>query len=338
MFLRSVLLLCCAALVISTGCEEKKAEPVKIDGLETYTDATTSFSLRYPKNWTIKKTPGERFVALSSAEVESRFVEFREGPSGAKIDVHVIHLKDQPLDQYINEDKIFDNSAYAPQENTTLGGAPAIKLSYSADAEDGKLKGIKLYSLKDTVLTTLEIAAFGSTYDAYKPQIDEILSTFVCAGPAKLPDTKPDTVQAAPEPPSSNFITAPGSGYSISIPDNFRAKGVKAAGAIGGSEYLGSRLDCTIRVDILDASKQTNLDKIAAENKAQFAGASQSPTTLGSVKAYMFSYSPAPGIGRYAYLCVKDGKLYRVFVTWNKTEEAVYLPIFKKCISTFQFK
>jgi hypothetical protein len=52
----------------------------------------------------------------------------------------------------------------------------------------------------------------------------------------------------------------------------------------------------------------------------------------------MFSYSPAPGIGRYAYLCVKDGKLYRVFVTWNKTEEAVYLPIFKKCISTFQFK
>ena len=337
MSLRSVVFAFCAALLIGTGCDEKKAEPVKIEGMETYTDVNTSFSLRYPKNWIIKKTPGERFLALSSAEVESRFVEFREGPAGAKIDVHVVHLKDQPLDQFISEDKIFDNSAYAPQENVTLDGAPAIKLSYSADAEDGKLKGIKFYSLKDTVLTTLEIAAFGSTYDAYKPQIDEILSSFVCAGPTKLPDTKPDTVQAAPEPPSSTFISAPGMGYSISIPDNFRAKGVKAAGAIGGSEYLGSRLDCTIRVDILDASKQSNLDKIASENKAQFNGATQSATTLGSVKAYMFTYNPAPGIGRYAYLCVKDGKLYRVFVTWNKTEEAVYLPIFKKCISTFQF-
>ncbi len=338
MSLRSLLFLCCAALIIGTGCGEKKAEPVKIDGMETYTDVNTSFSLRYPKNWVVKKTPGERFLALSSAEAEARFVEYQDGPAGAKIDVHVVHIKDQPLDQFINEDKIFDNSAYAPQENVTLGGNPAVKLSYSADAPDGQLKGIKLYSLKDTVLTTLEIAAFGSTYDAYKPQIDEILSSFVCAGPTKLADTKPDTVKAAPEPPSANFITAPGMGYSISIPDNFRAKGVKAAGAIGGSEYLGSRLDCTIRVDILDASKQSNLDKIASENKAQFSGASQSSTTLGNVKAYMFTYSPAPGIGRYAYLCVKDGKLYRVFVTWNKTEEAVYLPIFKKCISTFQFK
>ena len=336
--LRLSLLACLCVLVVGTGCGEKKIEPVKVDGMDTYTDAITSFSLHYPKNWTVKKTAGERFLVLSSPEVESRFVEFKEGPAGAKIDVHVIHLKDQPLDQFINEDKIFDNQAYAPQENMTLGGAPAVKLSYAADAEDGKLKGIKVYSLKDTVLTTLEIAAFGGTYDAYKPQIDEILATFVCAGPAKSQDVKPDTVKAAPEPPSANLITVPGAGYAISIPENFRAKGVKAAGAIGGSEYLGSRLDCTIRVDILDASKQTNLDKIAAENKAQFAGASQSSTNLGSVKAYMFSYSPAPGIGRYAYLCVKDGKLYRVFVTWNKSEEAAYLPIFKKCIATFQFK
>ncbi len=197
---------------------------------------------------------------------------------------------------------------------------------------------MKYYSLKDTVLTTLEFSAFGGTYDAYKASWDEIVKTFVCAGPTRAKEVKIDTVKAGPEPPSANLVSAPGSGYSMSIPDNFRSKGVKAAGAIGGSEYLGSRLDCTIRVDILDASKQSNLDKIANENKAQFSGASQSSTTLGGVKAYMFNYSPAPGIGRHAYLCVKDGRLYRVFVTWNKTEESTYLPIFDKCISTFQFK
>ena len=338
MKIRVCLLVVVAALAFAVGCSEKKVEPVKIDGLDTYTDLKCGFSSKYPKNWTVKKSEGERLLVISSPEVESRFIDFKEGAAGAKIDVHIIKLKDQSVDQYINEDKIFSAEAYTGQEKTTLGGQEAIILSYSADAQDGKFKGIKYYSLKDTVLTTLELAAFGGTYDAYSTQFSEIIKTFIPGGPPKPKEVKIDTVKQGPEPPSANLVTAPGNGYSISIPDNFRAKGVKAAGAIGGSEYLGSRLDCTIRVDILDASKQSNLDKIANENKAQFGGAQHTSTTLGGVKAYMFNYSPAKGIGRHAYLCVKEAKLYRVFVTWNKADEAVYLPIFDKCIASFQFR
>ncbi len=326
------------ALVLLVSCSEKKIEPSKIDGMDTYTDASCGMSVHYPKNWTVKKSSGERFLVLSNPETESRFLDFKEGAAGAKLDVKIASLKDMTLDQFIAEDKIFSAEAYAPVEKATLGGQEATKLSFSADAQDGKFKGFKYYTLKDTVLTTLEFSAFGGTYEAYAPQIDEIIKTFTCAGPTKQKEAKIDTVKKEPEPPSQNLVSAPGNGYTISIPDNFRAKGVKASGAIGGSQYLGDRLDCTIQVDIIDAAKQSNLDKIANENKAQFGGSSQKATTLGGQKAYMFSYSPAAGIGRNAYLCVKDARLYRVFVTWNKAEEDKYLPVFNKCISSFQFK
>ncbi len=335
---RASLFLLGLALVLAASCSEKKIEPSKVEGMDTYTDVLSGMSVHYPKNWTVKKSAGERFLVLSNPEAESRFIDFKEGAAGAKLDVHIAHLKDMSLDQFIADDKIFSPEAYSPAENTKLGGQDAVKISYSDEAQDGKFKGFKYYSLKDTVLTTLEFSAFGGTFEAYQPQIDEIIKTFICAGPEKSAEAKIDTVKKAPEPPSSTLVSAPGNGYSISIPDNFRAKGVKANGAIGGSVYLGDRLDCTIQVDILDASKQSNLDKITNENKGLFGGSSQKATTLGGVKAYMFSYTPAAGIGRNAYLCVKDNRLYRVFVTWSKADEAAYLPVFNKCLSTFQFK
>ncbi len=327
------------ALVLAVSCSEKKVEPAKVDGMDVYTDPVDGMVVHYPKNWTVNKEAGKRFYVLSSPDAAQRFIDFKEGPAAAKLEARVSHMdKDQTLEQFITEDKIFSPEAYQPQENTKLGGQDAVKLSFSADGSDGKFKGFKYYSLKDSILTTLEFSAFGNTFDAYKPQIDEIVSTFVCGGPAKVEAPKVDTIKQGPEAPSANLQNVPGQGYSISIPDNFRAKAVKTAGALAGSQYLGDRLDCTIQVDILDASKQSNLDKIAESNKGMFGGSQQKATTLGGAKAYMFSYSPAAGIGRNAYLCVKDNKLYRVFVTWNKADEGVYLPIFNKCLSTFQFK
>ncbi|MBL7997085.1 MAG: hypothetical protein JNL32_00465, partial [Candidatus Kapabacteria bacterium] len=170
---------------------------------------------------------------------------------------------------------------------------------------------------------------------------ETIQKAFVVASPPAAKPATPvvdTTTPKGPEPPSQTFMAAPGMGFTIQVPDNFRAKGVKAAGALGGTEYLGSRLDCTIRVDVLDASKQQNLDKIANDNKAGFGGSSPSSTNLGGAKAVVFNYSPAAGISRRVYLCVRDAKLYRVFVTWNNAEQATYLPVFEKSMSSFQFK
>ncbi len=320
------------ALMVSCG---KKAEPVPIQGWQRYTDPIRNFSIEYPANWTHRAVAGEQFYAISIAGAEQRFVEYGEGPSAAKLEMRVIKTS-APLEQFIKEDKVFADDAYR-QEKTTLAGVTATKLSYKFEAPDGMFEGFKVYAAKDSFITTVEFAAFGSTFDYYKPAVERILGSVVLPQ-VQAASPRVDTLPKGPEPPSSNFVRTRGNGYSLEIPDNFRVKGIKAQGAVGGSEYLGSRLDCTIRVDILDASAQTNLDKIANDNRATFGGGTPQKVKLGGVDAVLFAYSPQKGIERRVYLAVKDKKLYRIFLTWNKQEEASYKPAFERAIASFKFE
>ncbi len=329
-FLRASAVVC--ALLMSCG---KNAEPVPIEGWQWYTDPIRNFSIEYPANWTHRSVAGEQFYALSIPGAEQRFIEYGEGPSAAKLEMRVIKTS-VPLDQFIKEDKVFADEAYQ-QEQTTLANTPATKLSYKFEAPDGMFEGFKVYAVKDSFITTVEFAAFGGTFDYYRPAIERILGSVVLPE-VQAVTTRIDTVPRGPEPPSSTFVRARGSGYSLEIPDNFRVKGVKAQGALGGSEYLGSRLDCTIRVDILDASKQSNLEKIANDNRASFGGGAPQQVKLGGLNAVLFAYSPQRGIERRVYLAVNDGKLYRIFLTWNKQEESTYKPVFERAIATFKFE
>ncbi|MCX7930556.1 MAG: hypothetical protein N2663_07545 [Chlorobi bacterium] len=315
------------------GCA-KKAEPVPIERWERYTDPIRRFSIEYPANWSHRTIAGEQFYAISIAGAEQRFLEYGEGPSAAKLEMRVVKTA-TPLEQFIKDDKVFADEAYIT-EQTTIAGVPATKLSYQFEAPDGKFQGFKVYASKDSFITTIEFAAFGGTFEYYKPATERILASVMLP---QLQSAQPvDTMPKGPEPPSATFARAKGNGYSIEIPDNFRVKGIRAQGAIGGSEYLGSRLDCTIRVDILDASKQSKLEKIASDNRASFGGGEPQRVKLGGVDAVLFAYSPQKGIERRVYLAVKDNKLYRVFLTWNKQEESVYKPIFDRAIASFRFE
>lgn len=331
----------CAMVVATTSCNKRKAEPIKIDGLETYTDKVTEFSIQYPKNWTKRSENGKFMIVNAIPEGDDRFFTYKiEGPSGAKIDVRV--SKDSiPLKDFINDDKLAEDKYYTGPIESKIGSYTAQKLMITFPAKDGNFYSEKYYVQNDSMITSVEFAAFGSTFDEYKQNFEKIMASFK---PAHRPieqkvetQVVQDTTKKGPELPSPTFSTAPGSGFTISIPDNFNTKGVKAAGAISGTEFYGGRLDCTIRVDVLDASKQTNIDKIANDNKAGFGGSNPQSTTLGGVKAYRFDYTPAAGISRRVYLAVKDGKLYRVFVTWNNAEKDVYLPVFEKSMASFKF-
>lgn len=315
------------------GCS-KKAEPVPIERWERYTDPVRNFSIEYPANWSHRAVAGEQFYAISIAGAEQRFIEYGEGPSAAKLEMRVVKTT-TPLDQFIKEDKVFAEEAYK-QEPATIAGVQATKLSYKFDAPDGTFEGFKVYAAKDSFITTIEFAAFGGTFEYYKPATERILQSVVLPQVQAAP--RADTTPKGPEPPSATFVRTRGDGYSIEIPDNFRVKGIKAQGAIGGSEYLGSRLDCTIRVDILDASKQSKLDKIASDNRSSFGGGEPRKVKLGGTDALLFVYSPQKGIERHVYLAVKDNKLYRVFLTWNKQEESVYKPVFDRAIASFKFE
>lgn len=330
----------CVAMMAGCG---NKVEPAKIDGLESYTDPATNFTAQYPKNWAASKQSQLLYVVSSSEPgVADRFVQLdKPGPAGAKIEVRSIKLTDSVTveRQMAIDRRGIDDPRFFQTEQTTLGGVPATKVRFSFDAEDGKFISDKYYAVKDSMITTLEVASFGGTFDAYKATFDKIVSSLVLATPvqAKPKAVAADTANQGPEPPSQNLVKVQGNGYSMSIPDNFRMQGVKSAGTLSGTNYLGSRRDCTIQIDVLDASKQSKLEKIANDNKAAFGGGNPQSTSLGGSNAVIFNYTPMAGISRQVYLAVKDNKLYRIFVTWNKAEEATYKPIFDKCIGSFSF-
>lgn len=253
-------LIACIAFVL-VGCgAEKKATPAQIDGLEMYTDALMNFGIKHPSNWQKAAEPGKRALFFSDNTVGNRFVKYDvEGPSGAKMQISVYELEGS-VEDFLNNDKMFDASAYGPMEDVTLAGQPGKKLSYSFDLSDGKFMGEKYAAAKDNYVTVVVFEAFSGTFDALHPKFEEMLSSVELGYKKEIPVVA-DTVAAAPaEPfkPSATTVSFKGNGYTMNIPDNFRNTPTKSAGTLTSMKFKGidGPQDCFIQVDVLDASKQ----------------------------------------------------------------------------------
>jgi hypothetical protein len=126
--------------------------------------------------------------------------------------------------------------------------------------------------------------------------------------------------------------------FSISIPDNF--SGNRKGGGLEGIEFkgIGGPSDCIIRVDVSDASKQGNLEKIVNQNKAAYKGATPAGTSLDGSPAFLLEDTPVKDVRRRTYFALKGTKLFRVTVQWYKPEQEFILPMFEKAFATFKFK
>ncbi|MGQ9819162.1 MAG: hypothetical protein ACUVQ1_04470 [Candidatus Kapaibacteriales bacterium] len=324
--------------LVLNSCNGKK-QIVEIEGLETYNDPSLDFSIKYPKNWEIQKYPGDRFLAFSSKTVIKRFRTFDpQGESGAKIELLVVQLAEgQTIDSVISK-KMFTPETYSKPEKITIDGIEAIKETYQFPLADGLFQGEIYYAQKDPkVVTVISFEAFGETFNHYKPWFDQILNSVKLAS---LPQITKDTIKKVIEapPPSENLVPYSGDGFSIKIPDNFDVRNPKVPNALKSYQYIGERrLDCDIRIDIFDASKQNKLEKIVEDNKSKHKNANPIVTTLGGEKAYLFEYSPVTNVKSKVYYAIHNNKLYRVTVNWFSGEEKIYKPIFDKTISSFKF-
>ncbi len=331
------------ALVVLAGCgADKKATPAEVQDLEMYTDGMMNFGIKYPSNWQKATAAGSQAAFYSDNSVVTRFLSYdAEGAGGAKVQI-VCKPLTTTLDEAAEAEKApFDASTYSASENTTMAGAPAKKFTYSFDLGDGKFMGEKYVAARDSFLTIVSFEAFGGTFDALKPKFDEMLQSVQLAYKAAAPTL--DTVAASTAPadtfkPSPTTISYKGNGYTIDIPDNFRGTPATAKGAISGTKFRGidGPADCIIQVDVLDASKQKDLDKIANQNKDVYKTAPVQ-TTVGGQKAYYFNYSLRGDAGSRAYFTVKGDKLYRITLNWYKPEQSLYLPAFEKSIASFKF-
>jgi hypothetical protein len=331
------------ALLTLGSCGKKAAEAPPINELEMYEDKVLSFGMKIPKGWKASTKPGELATYYSSEQVAQRFVDYKDAEvAGAQVAIIATKTTGPVnLDSVLDASKIFtDASAYKPIEAVKIGGVDGKRLSYEVDYSDGKFKGETYVAMKDsTAFTVIKFEAFAGTFDALHPKFEEMLAS------AKLAFVKPvekkDTVAGKPEPfkASETLVSYAGANnFAIQIPDNF--SGNKKGGGIESVEFkgIGGPADCIIRVDVSDASKQGNLEKIVNQNKGAYKGANPTSATLDGEKAFLLEDTPAKDVRRKTYFALKNSKLYRVTVQWYQPEKEYVLPMFEKAFATFKFK
>lgn len=332
--------LACLALVTIYGCSPK-GETVPIESLTVVADPARKFEIKVPSNWFIQKVPGQLVAATSSQGLSRRFLDFGKGDGGAKVELQVV-----PQDSTMNIDTLIervkldfaDGLDRYVKTKTTLGGQPATKLAVYFDQEDGRFDAETYFAVVDSVITVVQFAAFGNTFGDYKKEFAEILSSVKLAQRLVVAQRTADTAApTGPVPPSSTLRVYSAPEFNIQIPENFEGKKGSSSG-LSSVTFFGSRLDCSIQVDVFDATKQNNLDKIVEQNKRNYGANKVTATTLGGQKSYYFSYNPKGNISSRAYFTVKGNRMYRVTVNWFKPEQDVYLPLFEKCLGTIQLK
>lgn len=337
-----------ALVVIMTSCGQDKPEPVEMGDMKTYTDADTKFEVQYPGNWYVLENPGEFFWVYSDSIAKRRFGKYdAEGFPGARILVTVKTL-DTAANKFENIIKVFGSDRFGGEfytangEEITVGGVKGLKYEYGFPRYDGEFKGMTVIATPDSVTATiLQLEAFADAYDnLYKAQFDKILSTFKIAQTIVKSDSVV-FVETENDPPTMNLANVRGDGFVLGIPDNFykNNSAPKAPSAEKSYFYWGDRRgDSFIRVDIFDASKQKDLNKIADENKAAYGNSTPKDAKVDGKSAKRFDYKASPTVKGRVYFVVNGEKLYRITTNWFVDEEADFLPPFEKSVNSFKFQ
>lgn len=326
-------------LVILISCREKP-KPIEMEDLKVYNDETLKMSIKYPSNWETTSEEGKRFAATSMKMGLERLVNYAtDGTPIAQLSMLAVKIDStKPLEKIFTSLREFQPIAYDPDETIMIDGVEATKMTYHFPLSDGEYKGFTILAAKDsTMATIIKFRSFAGGYDIYQDKVNEIISSIKLA---QTPPKRSDTVFVSSEEypfPSETLVASTGKGYTISIPDNFKAVSSRAAGAEYSQKYEGlRRVDSYIQVDIIDASKQSNLKKIVEQTTGGIQNKKETSLKLSGEDAILVEYSASSNIQRRLYYVVKDKKLYRITVDWFKGEQEQYLPIFEKTINSFK--
>ncbi len=327
--------------VIIAGCGSKQSPKPEISELVKFTDATTKFEIKYPKAWIIASEIGHQFVAYSSQSAQSQFknltnMETEEEAPGTKIQFVIAKVEEgKSIDEIIKSAKGFDASIYSAPENITIDGTPATKQKYTFPYKTNSVFNGEIYiATKDSQLVNIIlIEDIGSNLDALRPKINEILAS-VKLGTKQVAAKKDSTVQ---EPgPTETMKAASGQGFSMQIPTNFELFNNGAKGNVQ-QQYSAAgqrRGDCYFSVDIIDAKKNT-LDKVADSFVKGFGNYTK--TSFGGSEAVVYNWKAKANIESKVYVAVRNGKIYRVIVSYYKPEADIFKSAFDKMTKSFKF-
>jgi hypothetical protein len=338
------------AIVLMTSlmwsCGDDGPKPVDVEGYDSYTDDVVKFELQYPKNWHVKKRPGLSFATYSSKAGASRADNYgNDGFPAAKIQIYAVSLDSaKTYDIAVKDQTAFleDIQGVGAPTSLTIDGQKAMKYAYEFELTDGMFNGeMYVASADPKMLTVVKFETFGGTMEKYKTNFAEILKSVKLAiAPVVLKEG--DTLFTTEEipPPSTSLVTKSGDGFTIKVPDNFKIYPAPKAGEMKQYNYAGERRgDCTIRIDIFDASKTKSLEKIVKDNMRKVNEANDlTRIKLGNNEAFRFQYSPGAKYDAKVYYTSKDKILYRITLIWFKKEADNYKDIFIKSARSFRLK
>ncbi|MFP4528988.1 MAG: hypothetical protein ACLFQX_10580 [Candidatus Kapaibacterium sp.] len=334
------------AAMIFAGCESKP-DPIPVEGWESYQDPVMKFEIEYPSNWHDIKIAGESILIYSSRHAATRFRDYATtGFPSAKIYLGSASLSQDTtemvtIDTVVSKNMIFEKSVYQGPEKVTIDGVEGRKYTYSFELEDGMFNGEMYVAAADTATATVVVfETFANTMETYRGDFDKVLNSVKLA---KTPgDFAADTIyqEVEAEPPSSDLRTISGQGFSMGVPENFNKESAPSGGAEETYNFMGKRRgDSFIRIDIFDAAKTKDAQKVAQDNVPQYRGASSVKSMkIGGQDAYYFDYAPTGTIKGRVWFTIYNQKLYRIMINWFKGEESLFLPPFEKAVNSIKFK
>lgn len=326
------------ALVLFSACNQGP-KPIEIMSLDKVVEANYKYEISIPSNWLNTKN-AKRVVSFSNKEASDRFRKYEaEGFPGAKVDLEVLALDSTGIDGLVSKRKVFAPEVYSAPSKVSIDGVESTKLTYTFDLNDGSFDGEMYVATKDNKTATLVIfETFGATKEKYQEKFAEILKSIKLA---TTPEKKEGEVLVnnIEAPPASKTLKATsGTGFSVSIPDNFKTE-AGGAKALFSKRYIGERRgDCYVQVDVIDSKKSNNLKNIADGTKSAVKGGDLKETKFGGQNGFFFTYSPAKDVNGRIYFALKNDNLYRVTINWFKGEETDYLPVFENVIKSFNVK
>ncbi len=323
------------AVLASCGRKDEDMTPVQPGETVTYKDLVYRFSMKAPKSWVVESVPGRNTTYYSSAATETRFQKFTEGDYGARVGVAAVeHMTKEKAAQDFKTS--MENVNFTGPDQATLGGQPALKVSYMTPGDEDGLTGYRIFSEKDSLVTYFDAATFGEKrMKKYEPVFTLAEQSVQPAFVLKVTNGKIDSasLNAMMEQmkPSQTFSTFSGQGFSIQYPDNFHA-----TPSAGGVTIKGEREDAMVKVDANTVAKGIDLAKYADENaKKTYHGAALSSTTVGGQPAKMVSYGSAATTAR-AYFVMSGLTVYRITVSWPNELEAGFRPALEKSVQSFK--
>jgi hypothetical protein len=324
------------ALVFSS-CNKPQAPVIK--EWELYQDPFYGFELQYPKGWLVN-AEANRIKVYSSQEVATHFFD---PASGGKIGVEILFGFEKfsavgvgTLDAYKvqTKEKLSGIGVLGAEKPGILGKEAGEEIAYTSKINKSTtIYGRRIIAARDSVFYYVNFSGFNEDYTLYAAAFDTVLNSI------RLPQPKSkskDPNEAAK--PSAEVSKYTGEFFEIQYPYNFQyTLPAKKGETIFALQIKGLREDSDIMIDILPAKKLT-VEKVFEQNKGKFKPKTMGDATIDGNPAKYLTTSPAPNIERRVYFTVKNDKMYRVILTWNKPMTGDFQPAFEKSVASLKIK